>query len=149
VALATARGRAGQVTSVWLEFDSISAVGIEDGTAAVVDFGLVPVSPDAAVGGELIPCVSYPMRLPLTHPSYPCTLGQGEDLTAAREFHSDSATRPRVPNAVGRQLADAEQKVRAVGLDFYSEEVQPSPEPLIKSCVARRQQALCSIWKRR
>jgi hypothetical protein len=34
---------------------------------------------------QTIPGFSYPLRLPLTHLDYPCTLGQQEDLDAARK----------------------------------------------------------------
>jgi hypothetical protein len=86
VVSADVEGRPGDIVPQTLEFDAISAVEIEGGPAALVELGIVPVSQDATVGWELIPDFTYPMRLPVTHPDYPCTPGQGENLQAARDL---------------------------------------------------------------
>src|SRR5215210_6615271 len=89
VAGATIEGQAGQIVTTSLEFDAISAVEIEGGLAALVDLGLVPVFQDATQGWEKIPGFAYPMRLPVTHPDYPCTPGRQEDLSAAQALARD------------------------------------------------------------
>ncbi len=86
VARAVARGKAGQVVPIGLEFDAFTAVEFGPGPAALVDLTVVPVAEDANEGWEPVPDLPAPLRLPVTHPQYPCTAGRGEDLAAARDL---------------------------------------------------------------
>ena len=86
VAQTMARGNAGDVVSVTLEFDVINAVRIGSGPAALIDLCFVLVSDEATKGWEPVPDFPYPMHLPVFHPDYPCTLGVNEDIENARDL---------------------------------------------------------------
>ena len=86
VAQTMARGNAGDVVSVTLEFDVINAVRIGSGPAALIDLCFVLVSDEATKGWEPVPGFPYPMHLPVFHPDYPCTLGVNEDIENARDL---------------------------------------------------------------
>ncbi|HEX6480488.1 MAG TPA: hypothetical protein VF043_16755 [Ktedonobacteraceae bacterium] len=77
-------GQAGQVVSTTLEFEGMTAIEFSSDSAALVDLGFVPLAQDATVGWQQIPGFTYPMRLPVTQPAYPCTPGMAENLEAAR-----------------------------------------------------------------
>jgi hypothetical protein len=80
------QGLAGDIASAVLEVDWITAVELSAESAALIDLCTVPVSQEATVGWEQIPDFPYPMRLPVTHLSYPCTPGMNEDLARARDL---------------------------------------------------------------
>jgi hypothetical protein len=86
VAQTMARGNAGDVVSVTLEFDVINAVRIGSGPAALIDLCFVLVSDEATKGWESVPGFPYPLHLPVFHPDYPCTLGVNEDIENARDL---------------------------------------------------------------
>jgi hypothetical protein len=77
-------GQAGDIVSAELEFDVISDVDFTSGPASVIDICFVPVWQGARDNWKPIIGFEYPMRLPLTQPEYPCTLGMDENLTSAR-----------------------------------------------------------------
>ncbi len=79
-------GEAGEISTVALEFDLITAVQVGVGPAALIDLCFVPVSQDAKTGWEEVSGFSYPLRLPVTHPDYPCTSDTREDLSQARDL---------------------------------------------------------------
>lgn len=89
VAQVTVSGRAGQVKSALVESDTISAIQLSGGPAALVDLCFVPVSENATVGWEPVSDFPYPMCLPLTHPDYPCSGGRSENLAAAAALARD------------------------------------------------------------
>jgi hypothetical protein len=84
VAQSSVKGYGGQVMSTSLEFDGITALELSSDSAALIDLDFVPLSQDATVGWEQVPNFTYPMRLPVTQPAYPCTPGMSENLAAAR-----------------------------------------------------------------
>lgn len=86
VAQAIARGAAGQIVPVTLEFDAISGIEFSSGSAVLIDLCFLPVSQDAKVGWGLVPNFPYPLCLPLTQADYPCSLGLDENLSNAREL---------------------------------------------------------------
>ncbi|HET8914006.1 MAG TPA: hypothetical protein VFN23_21210, partial [Ktedonobacteraceae bacterium] len=86
VAQTQIRGQAGQVISSSLEFEGISEVEFSSDTAALIDLGVVPLMQEATVGWTQMPDFTYPLRLPVTQPDYPCTPGAAENLEAARSL---------------------------------------------------------------
>ena len=80
------RGYAGRIVSAAVEFDGISSVELSSAKAALIDLGTVPLFQNATAGWERVPDFTYPMRLPITHPDYPCTPGMSEDFAAARNL---------------------------------------------------------------
>jgi hypothetical protein len=86
VTQASVVGQASQVASATLEFDAISAVEVDGGTAALIDICFVPVSSNATKGWQQVPNFPYPMCLPLTHPDYPCSGGAPVNRSAAESL---------------------------------------------------------------
>jgi hypothetical protein len=84
VAHTVARGRPGQIVAVAVEFDGMDAVELGPGPAGLIDVGVVALADDATIGWAPAPGFPAPMRLPLTHPDYPCTTGEPENLEQAR-----------------------------------------------------------------
>jgi hypothetical protein len=81
-------GRQHEVQTVVLRFDAISEVRIESGPATLINLCYVTVAQGSTWIWETLHDLPYPIRLPLTHPDYPCTPGQSEDLEAARRLAS-------------------------------------------------------------
>lgn len=79
-------GKPGDIITTVLEYDSITEVRISSGPAALIDVCYVLVTDDARRDWATIPGFDYPMRLPLTHPNYPCTPTRPEDLAASRDL---------------------------------------------------------------
>jgi hypothetical protein len=77
-------GQAGQVVSTTLEADGITAVEIGTGTASLVDLCYVPLAQEATQGWERLPEFSYPMGLPVTQASYPCSVANPQSLLTTR-----------------------------------------------------------------
>jgi hypothetical protein len=69
----TAQGQAGQIVMVALDGDSITAVEVSGGEAALIDLCFYFVSQNATSGWELVPDFKAPMCLPVMHPQYPCS----------------------------------------------------------------------------
>jgi len=69
----TAQGQAGQVIEVALDADSISAVEVSGGQAALIDLCFYFVSQNATSGWERVPDFKAPMCLPVMHVQYPCS----------------------------------------------------------------------------
>jgi hypothetical protein len=84
VARSVASGSPGEIVTVVLEFDAITAVQLGAGAAALIDLCFVPISQQATLGWQPVPSFSYPLCLPVTHSDYPCTPGLSEDLLRAR-----------------------------------------------------------------
>lgn len=82
VAEATVRGQFGETATVVLEFDAITTVEIAAAPAVLIDLCVVPAAQDAAAGWVRAPGFPEPLRLPVTHPAYPCTPGMPPDRTA-------------------------------------------------------------------
>lgn len=74
----------GQVVTAVLEFDAISAIEFTSSNAAVVDICIIPVAQGAASGWSLIRRFPYPLCLPVTHTSYPCSGNAPVDEPAAQ-----------------------------------------------------------------
>lgn len=68
--------------------DGITHILLSAGPAVLTDVCLAPQDRAITQGWSSIEGLSYPLRLPLTHPDYPCTRGQSEDLAAARRLAS-------------------------------------------------------------
>jgi hypothetical protein len=88
-----AKGVAGSLQTAVLQADAIDAIQFSSGPAALVDVKFAPLTTNVNRGWEKVPDVSYPLTLPLTHPDYPCTLGQKEDITQARQTAFDRIDR--------------------------------------------------------
>lgn len=73
VAQQMAQGKPGEVVKVILSADSISAVEVSGGEAALVNLCFYFVSQDARVGWEPVPGFKSPMCLPVRHTNYPCS----------------------------------------------------------------------------
>jgi hypothetical protein len=69
----TVWGESGQVITVTLESDLISAVKVSGGEAAIVDLCFYSVAQNATARWEVVPDFQYPMALPVHHPQYPCS----------------------------------------------------------------------------
>lgn len=80
-------GTPGQTVTTVLEYDAITEVRISGGSAAaLVDVCYVRVADDERRDWTAVPGFDYPMRLPVTHPNYPCTLTRPENLATARDL---------------------------------------------------------------
>jgi len=80
------RGYAGRVVTSELEFEGINVLDITSASAALIDLGTVPLSQNATGGWTQLPQFTYPLRLPLTHPDYPCTPQLAEDFAGSRQL---------------------------------------------------------------
>ncbi|HEX6077663.1 MAG TPA: hypothetical protein VFZ32_20695 [Micromonosporaceae bacterium] len=69
----TAHGAPGQVVTVALDADSITAIEVSGGEAALIDLCFYFVSQNATSGWEPVPDFKAPMCLPVMHPQYPCS----------------------------------------------------------------------------
>jgi hypothetical protein len=85
----TVRGYAGRVANEQLEFEGMTSVQMTSAPAALIDLGAVPLSQGAKNGWTKLAGVPYPMRLPITHPDYPCTPQTAENYAAARQLATD------------------------------------------------------------
>ena len=83
------RGYAGRVVSTEIDFEGISAIEFSSAQAALIDLGTVPLEQDATAGWERLKDFTYPMRLPITHPDYPCTPQMSEDFARSRQLAAD------------------------------------------------------------
>ncbi|HEX5873356.1 MAG TPA: hypothetical protein VFY60_01830, partial [Pyrinomonadaceae bacterium] len=83
------RGYAGRIITTTIEFEGISAVEMSAGPAALIDLGTVPFAHDATAGWERLRDFPYPLRLPITHPDYPCTPQASEDFTRSKQLAAD------------------------------------------------------------
>lgn len=72
VSQASAQGAPGELVTVTLLADAITAVEVSGAQAALVDLCLYPVSQDTRRGWEPVPGVEAPICLPVRHPQYPC-----------------------------------------------------------------------------
>lgn len=79
-------GNPGDVVTALFEYDSITEINISSGPAVLIDVCYVLVAQDAQRDWAEVPNFDYPMRLPLTHPNYPCTPTRPEDLAASRDL---------------------------------------------------------------
>jgi hypothetical protein len=77
-------GLAGQLVASSLEFEGIDPLSFSSDSAALLDLGFVPLIQEATIGWQPLPGFPYPLRLPVTHPAYPCAPGSAEDLNEAR-----------------------------------------------------------------
>jgi hypothetical protein len=69
----TAHGAPGQIVTVALDADAITAIEVSGGEAALIDLCFFFVSQNATSGWELVPDFKAPMCLPVMHPQYPCS----------------------------------------------------------------------------
>ena len=69
----TAHGVPGQVVTVALDADAITAIEVSGGEAALIDLCFFFVSQNATAGWEFVPDFKAPMCLPVMHPQYPCS----------------------------------------------------------------------------
>ena len=83
------RGYAGRIATTQLEFEGISVVEFTSAFAALIDLGAVSLSQGATKGWTKLPQFTYPLRLPITHPDYPCTPQVTEDFARSRQLASD------------------------------------------------------------
>jgi hypothetical protein len=83
------RGYAGRVVSTEIDFEGISAVELSSAQAALIDLGIIPLEQDATAGWERLKDFTYPMRLPITHPDYPCTPQMSEDFARSRQLAAE------------------------------------------------------------
>jgi hypothetical protein len=83
VVKAVVQGKPNDLQTAELEFDTITAIELATGPAALIDLCFVPVSQDAKLGWELVPDLHYPFCLPVTHPDYPANGGLPVDQGAA------------------------------------------------------------------
>jgi hypothetical protein len=104
------RGYAGSIVSAAIEFNGISSVELSSAPAALIDLGTVPLFQDATAGWERLTDFTYPMRLPITHPDYPCTPGIGENVTAARDL-----AKARIQYGDPQQFTSAPTRITNVG----------------------------------
>ncbi len=85
----TIRGYAGRIVDERIEFEGITSVEMTSAPAALIDLGTVPLSQGEKNGWTKLTNVPYPLRLPITHPDYPCTPQAAENYAAARQLASD------------------------------------------------------------
>lgn len=83
------RGYAGRIVSEQLEFEGISVIDITSAPAALIDLGAVPLSQGTTNGWTRLSGVPYPLRLPITHPDYPCTPQAPENFATSRDLARD------------------------------------------------------------
>ncbi|PVE22765.1 hypothetical protein DC522_19145 [Microvirga sp. KLBC 81] len=69
----TAQAAPGQVLTVTLDADTITAVELSGGEAALIELCFYFVSQNAGRGWEPVPDCEAPMCLPVMHPQYPCS----------------------------------------------------------------------------
>jgi hypothetical protein len=81
---ATATGTDGVSVNLSLHADAISGIEFGPGPAVVSNLTLLMPYANFAEGWERLADFPYPMRLPVTHPSYPCTQNAPENLADAR-----------------------------------------------------------------
>lgn len=86
---ATVRGYAGRIVTAQLEFEGITGVELTSASAALIDLGVVSISQGAKNGWTKLTGFPYPLRLPITHPDYPCTPQAAENIAAARQLATD------------------------------------------------------------
>jgi hypothetical protein len=79
------RGYAGRIVEERLEFEGITSVELSSAPAALIDLGTVPLAQGAKNGWDKLN-VPYPLRLPITHPDYPCTPQTPENFASARQL---------------------------------------------------------------
>lgn len=79
-------GYAGRIANERLEFEGITSVELSSAAAALIDLGTVPLSQGTKNGWTKLTGVPYPLRLPITHPDYPCTPQTAENYAAARQL---------------------------------------------------------------
>ena len=83
------RGYAGRIVTTQIEFEGISSVQFASAPAALIDLGTVPLSQGVTTGWTRLPQFTYPLRLPITHPDYPCTPQMNEDFARSRQLASE------------------------------------------------------------
>ena len=130
VAQTVVSGKAGDIKTVSLEFDAITAVKLGTGKAALIQPLFIPVSQEATIGWEPVPDFSYPLCLPLTHPDYPCAPGL-EDLETARDLarsriqygNPDELTSPPAPIHTSGTIAviNGSPIVMGAGTDWHED----------------------------
>ncbi len=76
-------GSPGGTSTVKLQADSITAIKLLQGPAALIDIRFHTVADQVDAGWELLPGLSAPLRLPITHPDYPCTPGSTASYATA------------------------------------------------------------------
>jgi hypothetical protein len=79
-------GYAGRIANERLEFEGITSVELSSAPAALIDLGTVPLAQGTKNGWTKLTGVTYPLRLPITHPDYPCTPQASENITSARQL---------------------------------------------------------------
>jgi hypothetical protein len=82
------QGASGEVKSISLKSDSISAVEFRtDATAAaaLLDLCVVSILQDSTTSWESVEEFPYPLCMPVTHPDYPCSSGISENLPKDRQ----------------------------------------------------------------
>jgi hypothetical protein len=83
VASAVASGHPGDVVTVELEADAISRIDIDRATAALIDLCVMPVAQGARDGWKALQGFPYALSLPVTHPHYPASGNQPQNLAGA------------------------------------------------------------------
>lgn len=83
------RGYAGRMVTTQIEFEGISSVQFASAPAALIDLGTVALSQGVTTGWTRLPQFTYPLRLPITHPDYPCTPQINEDFARSRQLASE------------------------------------------------------------
>ena len=89
VSEASIRGYAGRIVTTQIEFEGISSIQFTSARAALIDLGAVPLTQSATIGWTRLSQFTYPLRLPVIHPDYPCTPQQNEDFARSRQLASD------------------------------------------------------------
>jgi len=105
------RGYAGRVVAEQLEFEGINVVDVTSAPAALIDLGIVPLSQGATNGWAKLSGVPYPLRLPITHPDYPCTPQAPENFAASRQLAAD-----RIQYGSAQQFTSTPTPVTSAGL---------------------------------
>jgi hypothetical protein len=82
-------GYAGRIANERLEFEGITSVELSSAPAALIDLGTVPLAQNTKNGWTKLNGVPYPLRLPITHPDYPCTPQTAENFASARQLATD------------------------------------------------------------
>ncbi len=67
----------------------MTGVELTSGEAALIDLGTVPFSQGTTNGWAKLSQFPYPLRLPITHPDYPCTPRATENFAASRQLATD------------------------------------------------------------
>lgn len=105
------RGYAGRIVDEQVEFEGITGVDITSAPAALIDLGAVPLSQGATNGWAKLTGVPYPLRLPITHPDYPCTPQAAENFAASRTLAAD-----RIQYGSPQQFTSPPTPVTSAGL---------------------------------